>query len=175
MMQKNAGSKTSGALGREGKITALRLLKSFYDEQIFTLLVQELYNSDIGVSEAAIGASGSLGNEIAIPHLYQIIERGRKSQRIAAIQALAGIRAPSSVSQLIKYFNHFPEEEVRSEILRAINTIAPSGLQVLELNQAVYSDSKQSEAVRQVASESLVETEKYALLKETLPKVSAGI
>ncbi len=174
-MQKNAGSKTSGALGREGKITALRLLKSFYDEQIFTLLVQELYNSDIGVSEAAIGASGSLGNEIAIPHLYQIIERGRKSQRIAAIQALAGIRAPSSVSQLIKYFNHFPEEEVRSEILRAINTIAPSGLQVLELNQAVYSDSKQSEAVRQVASESLVETEKYALLKETLPKVSAGI
>ena len=51
------------------------------------------------------------------------------------------------MSQLIKYFNHFPEEEVRSEILRAINTIAPSGLQVLELNQAVYSDAKQSEAV----------------------------
>ena len=78
MMQKNGGSKTSGALGREGKITALRLLKSFYDEEIFTLLVQEFYNSDIGVSEAAIGASGSLGNEIAIPHLYQIIERGKK-------------------------------------------------------------------------------------------------
>ncbi len=175
MMQKPGAKKTSGGLGREGKITALRLLKSFYDDQIFTLLVKEFYNSDLGVSEAAIGASGSLGNEIAIPHLYQIIERGEKTQRIAAIQALAGIRAPSSVGMLIKYFNHFPEEEVRCEVLRAINTIAPSGLQVLELNQAIYSDAKQADVVRQVASESLVETEKFALLKETLPKLSAGI
>ena len=173
MMQKPGNA--SGVLGREGKITALRLLKSFYNDEIFTLLVREFYNSDIGISEAAISASGSLGNEIAIPHLYQIVERGKKSQRIAAIQALAGIRAPSSVAQLIKYFNHFPEEEVRSEILRAINTIAPSGLQVLELNQAVYSNSRQTDAVRQVAAESLVETEKFPLLKETLPKVSAGI
>jgi class 3 adenylate cyclase/HEAT repeat protein len=174
MMQKPAVS-TSGALGREGKITALRLLKNFYDEQIFTLLVKEFYNSDIAVSEAAIAASGSLGNEVAIKHLYQIIERGRKTQRIAAIQALAGIRAPSSVEMLIKYFNHFPEEEVRSEILRAINMIAPSGLQVLELNQAVYSNQKQADVVRQVASESLVETEKFALLKGTLPKASPGV
>jgi len=173
MMQKTVAA--SGVLGREGKITALRLLKNFYEEQIFALLVKEFYNSDIGVSEAAINASGSLGNEIAIQHLYQIIEQGRKSQRISAISALAGIRAPSSVTQLIKYFNHFPEEDVRSEILRAINTIAPTGLQVLELNQAVYSNSKQSELVRQVASESLVETEKFSVLKDTLAKVSAGI
>lgn len=174
-MQKPGATKTSGGLGREGKITALKLLKNYYEEEIFTLLVKEFYNSDMGVSEAAIGASGSLGNEIAIPHLYQIIERGRKTQRIAAIEALAGIRAPSSVAQLIKYFNHFPEEDVRSQILRAINTIAPSGLQVLELNQAVYSDGKQSDAVRRVAAESLVDTEKYAVLVETLPKVSSGV
>ena len=165
----------SVALGREGKITALRLLKNFYDDETFALLAKDFYNSDIGVSEAAINASGSLGNEIAIRHLYTIIEQGRKTQRIAAVQALAAIRAPSSVDMLIKYFNHFPEEEVRGEILRAINTIAPSGLQVLELNQAVYSNSKQSDSVRQVASQSLVETEKYDLLKETLPKASAGI
>lgn len=176
MMQKPAANKASGGLSREGKITALRLLKNFYDDEIFTLLVKEFYNnSDMGVSEAAISASGSLGNEIAIPHLYQIIEREQKTKRITAIQALAGIRAPSSVGMLIKYFNHFPEEEVRSEVLRAINIIAPSGLQVLELNQAVYLDAKQAETVRQVASESLVETEKFALLKETLPKAPAGI
>ena len=78
MTQKPADSTTSGALSREGKITALTLLKSFYDEDVFNLLVKEFYNSDIEVSEAAIIASGSLGNEIAIPHLYQIIERGAR-------------------------------------------------------------------------------------------------
>ena len=175
MMQKPLETKTAGALGREGKITALTLLKSFYDEEIFNLLVKEFYNSDLGVSEAAIAASGSLGNEVAIPRLYQNIERGKKSQRIAAIRALAGIKAPSSAAQLIKYFNHFPEEEVRSEILQAINTIAPSGQQVLELNQAVFADPKQSEAVKRVAAESLVETERYAALKDALPRASAGV
>ena len=50
------------------------MLKNFYDEEIFTLLVKEIYSSDINISEAAIRSSGSLGNEVAIPHLYQIIE-----------------------------------------------------------------------------------------------------
>ena len=104
----------------------------------FTLLVKEFYNSDIGISEAAIRSSGALGNEIAISHLYQIVERGKKSQRIAAIQSLMAIRAPSSTGMLIKYFNHFPEEDVRTEILRAINTISPTAQLVQELNNSVY-------------------------------------
>ena len=80
--------------------------------------MKEIYNSDIGISEAAIRASGSLGNEIAIPHLYQIVERGKQSQRVAAVQSLTAIRAPSSTAMLVKYFNHFPEEELRTEILQ---------------------------------------------------------
>ena len=174
-MKEPAQVKAGGGLGREGKITALGLMKNFYDEEIFTLLAREFYDSDMGVSETAIAASGSLGNEIAISRLYQIIEQGKKSQRIAAIRALAGIRAPSSVEQLIKYFNHFPEEEIRAEVLRAINTIAPSSQPVAALNQAVYSDQKQGETVRQVAAESLVDAEMYALLRDTLPRVSAGV
>jgi class 3 adenylate cyclase/HEAT repeat protein len=167
--------KTAAALSREGKITALTLLKNFYDEEIFTLLVKEFYNSDIGISEAAIRASGSLGNEIAIPHLYQIIERGRKSQRIAAIQALMAIRAPSSTGMLVKYFNHFPEEELRTEILRALNTISPTAQQVMELNHAVYVDSKQSEAVKRIAVEALVESERYSLLQDSLTKAPPAV
>ena len=76
---------------------------------------------------------------------------------------------------LIKYFNHFPEEELRTEILRAINTISPSGQQVLELNQAVYVDAKQNDAVKQVAAEALVEAERYPTLKDTLPRASPGV
>src|SRR5208283_3863321 len=83
-------------LSKDAKITALTLLKNYYDEETFTLLVKEIYNADLGISEAAIRSSGSLGNEIAIPHLYQIVERGKKSQRVIAIQSLMAIRAPSS-------------------------------------------------------------------------------
>ena len=126
MAQNPMTRKMENTLSRDGKITVLTLLKNFYDEEVFNLLVKEIYNADIGISEAAIKSSGSLGNEMAIPHLYQIIERGRKSQRIAAIQALMAIRAPSSTAMLIKYFNHFPEEELRTEILRTINTPRPT-------------------------------------------------
>jgi hypothetical protein len=175
-MQKNPVDRKPGtALSRESKLTALALMKSFYDEEIFNLLVKEIYNSDIEISEAAIRSSGSLGNEIAIPHLYQMVERGRKSQRIAAIQALTAIRAPSSTGMLVKYFNHFPEDDLRAEILSAINTISPAAQQVQELNHAVYADPKQSEAVKRIAVEALVEAERYALLQETIPKAPASV
>ena len=175
MAQTPAERKPTRSLGREGTVTVLTLLKSFYDEEIFTHLVKEFYSTDIAISEAAIRSSGSLGNEIAIPHLYQIIERGRKSQRIAAVQALAAIRAPSSTGMLIKYFNHFPEDELRAEILHAINTISPTSPQAQELDQAVYLDPRQSEAVKRIAVEALVEAEKHALLKDSLPKASPPV
>ncbi len=165
----------SGQLGREGRITVLSLLKNFYDEEIFRLLVKEFYSSDSEVSETAIRASASLGNEVAVPHLYQIIERARKPQRLAAIQTLAAIRAPSSTATLITYFNHFPEEDVRAEILAAINTISPTADSVQELNQAVFMDPKQSEAVKRIAVEALVEAEKYAVVKDLLPRAAAGV
>jgi class 3 adenylate cyclase len=175
MAQNPVQRKAAGTLSREGKITALLLLKNFYDEEIFTLLVKEFYNSDIGISEAAIRSSGALGNEIAISHLYQMVERGKKSQRIAAIQSLTAIRAPSSAGMLIKYFNHFPEEDVRTEILRAINTISPTAQLVQELNNSVYVDPKQSEAVKCIAVEALVEAERYPFLKETLPRAAPQV
>ena len=138
MAQNPVPAKASVTLGREAKITALTLLKNYYDDEIFSLLVKEIYNADLGISEAAIRASGSLGNEVAVQHLYQMVERGKQPQRLAAVQSLMAIRAPSSTAMLIKYVNHFPEEELRTEILRAINTISPTAQQVLELNQAVF-------------------------------------
>jgi class 3 adenylate cyclase len=175
MAQHSAQRNQAASLAKESKITAISLLKNFYDEEVFTLLVKEIYNADLGVSEAAIRASGSLGNEIAIPHLYQIIERGKPQQRIAAIQALKAIRAPSSIGMLVKYFTHFPEDEVRAEILRAITAISPTAAQVQELAQAVYADPKQSEVVKCIAVQALVESERYPLLQETLAKAPSSV
>lgn len=157
-------------------MTALTLLKSFYDEEIFNLLVKPIYDADLAVSEAAIRASGSPGNEVAVQHLYQIIERGKREQRLAAIQSLAAIRAPTAVGMLIKYFNHFSnEDDVRTAILRALNTIAPSHPQVQELDQAVLVDARQGEEPRRIAAEALVEAEKIALLCEALPRTPPSV
>jgi class 3 adenylate cyclase/HEAT repeat protein len=162
-------------LSRDAKITALSLLKNYYDEETFTLLVKEIYNADLDISIAAIRASGSLGNEVAVQHLYQMVERGKPPQKIAAVQSLMAIRAPSSVGMLVKYFNHFPDEDLRAEILRAINTISPSAQQVLELNNAAFGDARQGESVKSVAAESLVESERYALLRDALPRALPGV
>ena len=75
----------------ETRITALTLLNSFYDEQIFNILIKDFFNSNMEVSLAAIKASASLGNEAAIPHLCTIIEKGKPVQKNAAIQTLTKI------------------------------------------------------------------------------------
>ena len=85
------------------------------------------------------------------------------------------IRAPSSTGMLIKYFTHFPEEDLRAEILNAIDTISPTALQVQELNAAVYADPKQSENVKRIAAESLADAEKYTLLKDSLPRALPSV
>ncbi len=162
-------------LSKEAKITALALLKNYYDEEIFTLLVKEIYNADLDISVAAIRASGSLGNEVAVQHLYQMVERGKPEQKIAAVQSLMAIRAPSSVGMLVKYFSHFPDEGLRTEILRAINTISPNAQQVVQLNLSVFSDPKQGETVKSAAAEALVEAERYSVLRDALPKAAPDV
>src|SRR5512136_1045740 len=103
----SAVKKPGATLPKEARITALTLLKNFYDEQIFELLSKEFYSSDLDVSLAAINASASLGNELAVPRLYEMVEKGQPQQKLAAIQALAAINAPSSIDRLAKYFTLF--------------------------------------------------------------------
>ena len=168
--------RTPASFGREGRVTAITLLKNYYDEEIFNLLVKPMYDADLAVSEAAIRASGSPGNEVARDHLFKIIESGKKSQRLAAIQSLTDIRAPTSVGMLIKYFNHFSsEDDVRTAILGALNAIAPTSPQVQELDQAVLVDARQSEEARKIAVEALVDAEKDAVLLEALPRTPNAV
>jgi class 3 adenylate cyclase len=129
--------KAGTPLSKETRITVLWALKNFYDEQIFSLLVKDFYNSDLEISLAAIGASASLGNEIAIPHLYRMLEAGKPQQKLAAVQTLAAINAPSSIDQLAKYFTILTAPEIRREILRAINKISAMHPKARELNRAV--------------------------------------
>ena len=60
---------------------------------------------------------------------------------------------------------------MRTAILGALNTIAPTNPQVQELDQAVLVDARQSEEARRIAVEALVDAEKDAVLLEALPKI----
>lgn len=119
------------------KQTILSILKSYYDEEIFALLIREFYSEDRNVSLAAIESSASLGNETAVPHLYRLLEAGGPEQKLAAARALATIRAPSSVGHIIRYFTLFGETVLRRELLAAANRVAAADKAVQEMDRNV--------------------------------------
>ena len=89
-------------MNKEKKITLLSSLNNFYDEETFALLIKEFYNSDIDISLTAIKSSESLGNEIAIPHIYKISEKGVLKQKVEEIKNLTEIKATSSIARLLQ-------------------------------------------------------------------------
>lgn len=157
------------------KITVLSLLKNYYDEQIFSILIKDFYDSDLDISLAAIRASGSIGNEVAIPHLYRIIEHGKPEQQGAAIRTLSEINAPSSIENLVKYVHIFPGLRIRSEILRAINKISPFHQQVLALNQAVLEAPKSEPELLEIVVEGLIDAGQLDLIKANIYRITPTI
>ncbi|MBN1695993.1 MAG: hypothetical protein JW881_00645 [Spirochaetales bacterium] len=157
--------------GKESKISILGLLKNYYDDEIFSALIREYYNTDIDISIAAIASSGVIGNEVVIPHLYEIIEKGKPAQRIAAIKTLAGIKAPSSIQRLIEYYGFFHDEAIRNEIMKSLNTIGPTHKNVGELNRTIFLSPDSNESLKVTVTKALVESEEFELLKRQLPVV----
>jgi len=163
------------SLHKEAHITVLSLLKSFYDEQIFNILIKDFYNSDLDISLAAIRASSSIGNEVAIPHLYRILEHGKPTQKIAAIQTLSDINAPSSIENLVKYFTIFPNLEIRREILKAVNKISPLHPKVHELNKSVLLDPTKGQDFYDIVMPGLLETGDLERVGGSISKVHPEI
>ncbi len=170
---------TEQKLGKEALVTILRLLKSFYDEEVFLHFTKEFYNSDLDVSLTAIESSAALANEYAVPHLYKMIEKGKPEQKIAGIKALAAIRAPSSVPALIKYFSLFPQKELRIEILRTLTAIGLGNEAFRTLVRNVAADPQEDEDLRVVASDGLIAARQIDLVESLIisgpPKVRKNL
>jgi len=156
-------------LSREAKITALSLLKNYYDEGIFTLLVRRSTTRTWASARRHTGIRLPRqrgGNPAPVPD-GGAGETGAARSRGAVPHGHPGAVVHRDAGQVLQ---PFPEDELRTEILRAINAISPSAQQVLELNHAVFTDPKQSEAVKGIAAEALVEAERYTTLKDVLPR-----
>jgi class 3 adenylate cyclase len=169
-MEKVAPSLSTGSL-----VSILTLLKNFYDTEIFSVLIKEFYNSEQKVSVAAIRSSALLGNESAIPHLYKILEKGSHEQRIAAVDALAEIRAPSSVSVLYRYFNIFTENRERLQILKALTKISPRDEKVIQLHRQLVNNPQIDADLRVWAVKGLVEARDMDVIRRLAREGSAEV
>ena len=155
-------------LSKESLITIFTLLKSFYDDEVFLHFTREYYNSDVDISLTAIESSAVIGNEHAVPHLYKIIEKGKTEQKIAAIRALAAIRAPSAVAALVKYFSIFPEKEIRVEILRTLTAIGLDNARYQELVKNVVTDPHSDEDLQEAASDGIIALNQLESIKSLI-------
>jgi class 3 adenylate cyclase/HEAT repeat protein len=174
-MNTKSGQKEKTASSNETRITALTLLKNFYDEQIFNILIRDFFNSNPEVSLAAINASASIGNEAAIPHLCTIIEKGSPAQKKAAIQTLTKINAPSSIDRLVDYFTFFQDREIRRELLRSIAIISPLHPKTLELNRALLQDTSSGQEYFDLVLPALLEAGELELVKNNLAKANPEV
>jgi class 3 adenylate cyclase/HEAT repeat protein len=174
-MNAKPGQQQTAAVTNETRITALTLLRSFYDEQIFTILIKDFFNSNMEVSLAAIHASASLGNEAAIPHLCTIIEKGKPPQRKAAIQTLTKINAPSSIEQLTKYFSIFQDRETRRELLQAATVISPLHPKTRELTRALLQDTASGQEYLDIVLPALLEAGELDTVKNNLAKANPEV
>ena len=174
-MNTKSGQKEKTASSNETRITALTLLKNFYDEQIFNILSKDFFSSNLEVSLAAINASASLGNEAAIPHLCTIIEKGKPAQRKAAIQTLTKINAPSSIEQLAKYFSIFQDRETRRELLQAATVISSHHPKTQELTRALLQDTASGQEYFDIVLPALMEAGELEPVKNNLAKANPEV
>jgi class 3 adenylate cyclase/HEAT repeat protein len=160
---------------RESKITALTLLGNFYDEQTFAALIEYFFNPDVEISLAAIRASASVGNDVAIQHLYRVIIQGKPEQKLAAVAALAKINAPPAIGELVTYYTMFPDSTLRRELLRAINSISPTHPKSRELTRTVLLDPGSSREYCEITFPALVECGELDLLRSNFFKATPDV
>ena len=169
------GKSVTAKSNKQTRITALILLKNYYDEQIFKILIKDFYNSDLDISLAAINASASLGNEVAVPRLNDIMWKGKPVQQIAAIRSLARIKAPSSIEELAKYFTVNQDRDIRRELLRSITMISPMHPKTIELTRALLQDSAVGREYYEILLPAVLEAGDHELVKNNLPKANPDV
>jgi len=162
-------------LSDEGIITALSFLKYYPSFDVFGVLTRFFYDSNISISLEAIRSSACQGNNIAIPHLYKITESGELSQKIASIQTISIIENDSSIEPLIKYFHYFHEEDVRREIVKAINRISPFHTKVQDFNRGILMNPGIEESIKRIAVKGLIHSENFGFLLHYIPNTETSV
>jgi len=152
------------SLPKENTVTILRALKNYPDERVFRALSDYFFHPDNDISVEAIRSSAHRANDIALPHLLHLIEKGALPQKLEALQALAAIHAPLALDALLNYFVHFDDAQLKREILKTMNTLIPFQEKILELNRGVLTHNSDDEELCRIAVRGLIESEDFSYL-----------
>lgn len=124
-------------LPREGMITALRTLRFFPDDEVFSVLVNYFFHPDEEISRQALRSSAHRDNHQAVEHLLYIVESDETSRKLEALAALAAVESPESVAQLLNCYQTFSEPDLRAAVQQALIALDPSHKRVRELNRGI--------------------------------------
>ena len=154
----------STSLQKENLVTILRALGNYADEGIYSALTEFFFHPDPEISAEAIRSSAHRANDTAVPHLLHLVEKGKGEQKLEALRTLSAIHAPLALDQLLNFFTHFDDPELKREILRTMNTLVPFGEKILEVNRGVLTNNTEDEEMCRIAVRGLIESKDFSYL-----------
>ena len=160
---------TETSIAKENLITILMTLKNYANEEVFKALADYFFHPDPEISIQAIRSSANKANNTAVPHLLHLIEKGSEALKFEALAALSTMHAPLALDQLLNYFNHFHDAELKREILRTMNVLFPFEERILDLNRGVLTNNSEDEEMCSIAVRGLIDSADFAYLEYYLP------
>ena len=149
---------------KQSTLTILKVLKHYPDQRVFAVLSDFFFHPDTDVSVEAIRASAHRANDVAMPHLLHLVEKGNMTQKLEALQTLAAIHAPLALDSLLDYFAHYDEPQLKQEILKTLNVLVPFQEKILELNRGVLTHNSGDEELCRIAIRGLIESQDFPYL-----------
>jgi class 3 adenylate cyclase len=149
---------------RSSTVSILQALKHYPDERVFVALTDYFFHPDTDISVEAIRSSAHRTNDVALPHLLHLVEKGEQNQKLEALQALAVMHAPLALDSLLNYFAHYEDAQLKREILKTLNVLVPFQEKILELNRGVLTHNYSDEELCKIAIRGLIESEDFSYL-----------
>ena len=156
---------TDISLAKENLITILMALENYADEEVFKALADYFFHPDPEISIQAIRSSAHKANNSAVPHLLHLIEKGSEALKFEALAALSSMHAPLALDQLLNYFNHFDDAELKRAILSTMNALFPFEERILDLNRGVLTNNTEDEEMCKIAVHGLIDSADFAYLE----------
>jgi len=162
-------------LNKEGIITAVSLMKHFPSEEVAGIVGGLIYDEDIDISIEAIRTCTTLISFSILDYLLEIIERGKKPQKIEALKTLSIIKSPGIEKELLKYYSVINDLDVRIEIIDTLNRLCPDDSRVIELNRSILMDTGVDEKLKCSAVEGLTLGRDFSFLYHYILHASSEV
>jgi len=162
-------------LNKQGIITAISIMEHFPSEEISATIAGFIYDEDLDISIEAIQACAAIKESSSVNCLLEIVEKGKKLQKLEALRALSVIKAPNLEKELLKYYSVVTDPDVRGEIIDSLNKLCPGDSEVIELNRSILMDGGIDDKLKCSAVEGLTLGGDFSFLKNLILHTSSEV